>query len=190
MAKEPQAQKPLLFGNAMFEAAALEDIEKFEDENFDWSYVPGYSEQRRMNELRVRDGKKPIPMDKLYWPRASRVDGTNVDYREAVTVSRLGYRACTVDDLKERGWGMPPAGHVAPDGTIRREDTVLAIVDSERAAKNLRKQQESNAAFENTHLGDISPEATHAGITDVNFRMESHAKGVTAAEAARALRNS
>jgi hypothetical protein len=67
---------------------------------------------------------------------------------------------------------------------------VLAIVDSERAAKNLRKQQENNAEFENIHLGDMAPDSTHAGITDVSFKMEKHVKGVTAADAARALRNS
>lgn len=184
------SQKPLLFGNAMFDATALEDIEKFEGESFDWSYVPGYSEQRKINELRVRDGKKPIEMDKLYWPRASRIDGTNVDYREAVTVSRLGYRACTVEDLKERGWGMPPAAHVAADGTIRREDTVLAIVDSDRAAKNLKKQNEINAEFEARSMEDNAPEAGHAGITDVSFKVEKHGRGMTAADAAKALRNS
>ena len=191
MANPAQApQKPMLFGSAFFDAQALEDIEKFEGDNFDWSYVPGYSEQRRINELSIRDGRKPIAIDKLYWARASRVDGTNVDYREAVTVSRLGYRACTIEDLKERGWGMPPSAHVAADGSIRREDTVLAIVDSSRAAKNLKKQQDYNAEFErNFTEGDTAPEATHAGITDVSFKMEKHGHG-TAAEAARALMNS
>ena len=189
MAKDSVAQKPMLFGSAFFDAQALEDIEKFEGENFDWSYVPGYSEQRRINELQVRDGRKAIAMDKLYWARAQREDGLNVDYREAVTVSRLGYRACTVEDLQERGWGMPPSAHVAADGSIRREDTVLAIVDSERAAKNLKKQQAYNAEFERNHLEqDTAPEANHAGITDVSFRMEKHGHG-TAAEAAQALMN-
>lgn len=189
MAKSETAarQKPLLFGSATFDAKALEDIEKFEGEEFDWSYVPGYSEQRRINELEVRKGHRAIPLDKLYWARAARVDGSNVDYREAVTVSRLGYRACTLDDLQERGWGMPPSAHVAADGSIRREDTVLAIVDSDRAQKNLKKQQEKTAEFERNHLeADTGPESTHAGITNVSFKMEKHGHG-TAAEAARAL---
>lgn len=141
-------QKPLLYGDGVLDAKALEDIATFEDQGFDYSYVPGYSEQRRMNEHAIRDGMKPLQIDKLFWARAARPDGSNVDYREAVTVSRLGYRACTLDDLRERGWGMPPAAHVAADGSIRREDTVLAIVDNDRARKNQRRQQEATAAFE------------------------------------------
>lgn len=169
MANDTVNQKPLLFGNISFDASAIEDIEKFEDDGFDWSYVPGYSEQRRLNELEVRKGRKAQQMDKLYWARASRVDGTNVDYREAVTVSRLGYRACTIDDLKERGWGMPPSAHVAADGSIRREDTILAIVDYDRAQKNFRRQEAINAEFEQR---DVSPEPTHSGITNVESSLE------------------
>lgn len=182
MADAVKKQKPMLFGNMQFDAAALEDVEKFEGENFDWSYVPGYSEQRRMNEITVRNGHKPTPIDKLYWARVSRVDGTNVDYREAVTVSRLGYRACTVEDLKERGWGMPPAAHVAPDGTIRREDTALAIVDSGTAKKNQKRQQQMNADFEQR---DVMPEG-HAGITDAESPFEQSGRG-SLSDAKRAL---
>lgn len=185
MAKpETVSQKPMLFGDLKFDARALEDVEKFEGENFDWSYVPGYSEQRRMNELRVRDGQKPIPMDKLYWPRVTRVDNSNVDYREATTVSRLGYRACSVDDLKERGWGMPPGAHVGADGLIRREDTALAIVDFDRAEKNLNKQKRENAAFEGN---DITPEPTHRGITNVTGTLEKHRTGASLDDAANNL---
>lgn len=167
-------QKPMLFGNVSFDAAALDDIEKFEDEGFDWSYVPGYSEQRRMNEHAVRRHQKPIPIDKLYWARASRTDGSNVDYREAVTVTRLGYRACTVDDLKERGWGMPPAAHVAADGSIRREDTVLAIVGNARAEKNKQRQMQINAEFEGR---DIAPEEKAGYIDNVYSKLEESGKG-------------
>lgn len=182
MAKEPAAQKPMLFGNMQFDAASIEDVEKFEGEGFDWSYVPGYSEQRRINELAVRDGKKAIPLDKLYWARVSRVDGTNVDYREAVTVSRLGYRACTVEDLKERGWGMPPGAHVGADGTIRREDTALAIVDSDKAKKNQKKQQLANAEFEQR---DVMPEG-RGGFAELNSPFENSGRG-SLADAKRAL---
>lgn len=172
-------RKPLLFGSNQLDAAALEDIEKFEEENFDYSYVPGYSEQRRLNELAVRDGHKATPMDKLYWARVSRTDGSDVDYRDAVTVSRLGYRACTIDDLKERGWGMPPAAVVAPDGTIRREDTALAIVDSDRAKKNQVRQDRINAEFEGRNEAPDLP--------DGESRLEKQGKGVSLNTAKRAL---
>ena len=155
-------QKPLLFGSATIEATAIEDIEKFESQNFDWSYVPGYSEQRRLNEQAVKHGAKPVPLDRLYWARVSRTDGSNVDYREAVTISRLGYRACTIDDLRERGWGMPPAAHVAPDGSIRREDVALAIVDSDRAEKNSRRQRADTASFEGKNDAPDLPDGSSA----------------------------
>lgn len=170
-------QKPLLFGNARLDATALEDIEKFEGEGFDYSYVPGYSEQRRINEHAVRDGHKPQPLDKLYWARATRTDGTNVDYREATTVVRLGYRACTIDDLRERGWGMPPAAHIAADGSIRREDTVLAIVDSGTAQKNKNRQERANAEFE----------GQNPGTEDVHSKLEKSGRGVSLGAAKQAL---
>lgn len=169
--------KPLLFGSAGLDAKAIEDIEKFEAMGFDNSYVPGYSEQRILNELAVRDGHKPTAIDRLYWARVSRTDGSNVDYREAVTVGRLGYRACTVDDLKERGWGMPPGAHVATDGTIRREDTALAIVDSDRARKNKDRQESINAEFE----------GKDPGTDEVSSKLEKQGRGVSLNAAKQAL---
>ena len=169
--------KPLLFGNAKLDATAIEDIEKFQDQGFDWSYVPGYGEQRILNEHAVRDGQRPVPIDNLYWVRVSRTDGSNVDYREAVNVSRLGYRACTIDDLRERGWGMPPSAHVAADGTIRREDVALAIVDSDRAGKNKKRQQAINAEFE----------GKNPGTDQVHSHLERSATGVSLNDARQAL---
>ena len=176
-----EKQKPLLFGNVKIEATALEDIERFEADGFDNSYVPGYSEQRRANEIRVRDGHKPIPLDRLYWSRVARVDGSNVDYRDAVGVSRLGYRACTVEDLRDRGWGMPPGAHVAADGLIRREDTALAIVDYARAEKNRQKQREINDEFEGKHY------ETHMASDAVKVSTEQKADGVSLRAAQEAL---
>jgi hypothetical protein len=172
-------QKPLLFGNAALDATAIEDIEKFEEQGFDWSYVPGYSEQRQLNEHAVRDGHKPTPMDKLFWARVARTDGSDVDYRDAVGTSRLGYRACTIDDLRERGWGMPPSAHVAADGTIRREDTALAIVDFDRAQKNKQRQERINAEFEGRNEAPDLP--------DGESKVEKQGRGVSLGQAKRAL---
>ncbi len=175
-------RKPFLFGDANLDATNIETIEQFEAENFDWSYVPGYSEQRRINEHLVRKGKKPVEIDKLYWARTSRTDGSNVDYREAVTVSRLGYRACTLADLAERGWGMPPGAHVAADGTIRMQDTTLAIVDFDRASKNKERQVRINAEFEGR---DISPDERE-GFT-AETKLETSGTGVSLEAAKKAV---
>ena len=175
--------KPFLFGDASLEATDIDAIEKFEAENFDMSYVPGYSEQRRINEHRVRKGQKAVPIDKLYWARTARADGSNVDYREAVTVSRLGYRACTLEDLRERGWGMPPGAHEAADGTIRMQDTTLAIVDSDRARKNKDRQERINAEFEGR---DIAP-SSQDGITSEASRLETSGRGASLEDAKKAV---
>lgn len=176
-------QKPMLFGNVHLDASAIEDLEKFEGQGFDNSYVPGYSEQRQLNELAVRRGEKEKPIDRLYWARVSRIDGTNVDYREATTVSRLGYRACTVEDLKARGWGMPPGAHVGSDGLIRREDTALAIVDNDRATRNKKRQREVNAEFEGRSVMPDSPR----GITAAEGYLENQRTGASLRQAAEDL---
>ena len=143
------SKKPLLFGDKTFDAERLDDV-AFAEDNWDYSYVPGYSEQRRENELLVKDGKKATPIDKLYWARVGGVDGGTPDYRQRVGTQRLGYRACTVEDLKERGWAFPPAAYEAADGTIRRDDLALAIVDNARAEKNRVRQEHINAEFHGT----------------------------------------
>lgn len=143
------SKKPLLFGDKTFDAQRLDDIERIETE-WDWSYVPGYSEARRDNDKLASKDKPIRPIDRLYWVRVGGVDGGEVDYRQRVATQRLGYRACTASDLENRGWEMPPAAYEAPDGLIRRDDLALAIVDFDRAEKNRDMQAAKNAAFHGT----------------------------------------
>ncbi len=141
-------QKPLLFGSNTLDAAQLAALDAADDAGWDNAYVPGYSETQRANELAVRDGRKPAETPHLYWARTQRTDGSNVDYRDAGLIQRAGYRACTLADLKENGWAMPPAAHVGADGLIRREDLTLAIVDSGRRKINQGRKAARNAEFE------------------------------------------
>ena len=143
------SKKPLLFGDKTFDAERLDDV-AFAEDNWDWSYVPGYSEQRRENDLLVRDGKKATPMDRLYWARVGGVDGGTPDYRQRVGTQRLGYTACTKEELEARGWGFPPAAYEGPDGMIRRDDLALCIVGNDRAEKNRIRQEQINAEFHGT----------------------------------------
>ena len=71
---------------------------------------------------------------------------------------RDGYRPATVDDLRSVGFGLPVAGEVLPDGSIRREDTRLYIVDGDKA-RELEKEANEAAGDtperEESHPGDI-----------------------------------
>lgn len=141
------SKKPLLFGDKSFDAQKMEKMRSVEGRGWDWSYVPGYSEEKRENERRAATGQKPNPIPRLQWVRVSKTNGDDVDYRQNVTWRTLGYEACTKKDLEKYGWEMPPAGYEAPDGTIRREDLALAIVGSEQAERNRIEQKRFTADF-------------------------------------------
>ena len=145
--------KPLLLGDATFDAQRMEDIESIHA-NWDNSYVPGYSEARQRNELLQRDGKKPVPIPRAQWVPIGNVKGGAIDRRAILPYARLGYQWTTTDDLESLGWGMPPTAYVAEDGTIRREDTALAHVSAERAAYNAAKQKRENEVFHATPTGE------------------------------------
>jgi hypothetical protein len=124
---------------------------------WDANYVPGYSDHRHLNELRVRRGEKPIPLPaKLHWIRAT---GERVGYRDLMEWTRKGYKV--IDDAEERdgkpfsetlaqhGWGWPPVGTIQ-NGMIRKgnEDLILAYVDGDRARQNEREDAEYRAMME------------------------------------------
>jgi len=151
--------KPLMFGDAALDAERLESSELYD--NWDNSYIRGYSEDKKENELLISKGQRPIPMDRLQWIRTSTQDGRNTGMRDRGPFSRLGYQfvmgeyadggMSTCNFLLERGWGEPDTGvpttaYVAPDGTIRREDSALAVVGSERAERNRMRKDEANSA--------------------------------------------
>jgi len=140
--------KPFMVGDATFDAERLDSIDWI-DAHSDRSYVPGYSEARRDNEKAIAEGRpqdvKKIP--RLQWVRTSRPDGRDVDMRDMLEYARLGYEMCTEEDLEEHGFKFPPTAYSAADGTIRREDTALAICSWERAQKNERHQQSINERF-------------------------------------------
>lgn len=131
--------KPLLFGDPTLDASRIESIRRLDD-TWDRSYVPGYSEARRANEWAVRDGKKPIPMDRLQWIRIGHTDGREIGDRDMLEWALNGYQFITESELKSRGWGMPPTAFVDSQGRIRREDLALAFVDEAQARKNVERR--------------------------------------------------
>lgn len=137
--------KPLVFGESAFDSDRLDDFE-YAMGHRDASYVPGYHEQRVENEMRVKDGKPPIPMPRLQWVRIKRPNAA--DYvaetdEGMVEWIRLGYKAMGTSDLERYGYGWPPAAGSGPtpDGLIcRGGDLALFFIDEERADRNRRAQ--------------------------------------------------
>ena len=150
--------KPLLFGDTTLDADRIDEIRSQDAAGWDRSYVPGYGEQRRSNELRVRDGKKPIPLDRLQWIRLNHIDGKEVGERDMLQWALDGYQFITLQELKDRGYGMPPTAYVDSQGRIRREDLALAFVDNAQARKNKDRQDAEKAAFHSDKMQAPSPD--------------------------------
>lgn len=153
-------RKPTLFANP-FDDERLDDME-YADIHWDASYVPVYSDMKRQNDIRVSEGKAPLPIPRLYWGRVNRPDGSQVQGSDEgmIELFRLGYRACGIEDLENAGFKMPPTAHVGADGLIRRGvDLALFIVGAERAERNRARQRAlTRAASEGvpeTNSGEI-----------------------------------
>lgn len=180
------AKKPLLFGVQTNDSEVKHFADEYAYENFDPSYVPGYGEQQKANDIATsqqlttaqkaayyqRYGKQPGQMPaELMWVRVSGVNGAH-STNAAITATeyrRKGYRQATVADLEKHGWGMPPTAHVEADGSIRREDVALWIVDGERARYNAAEQAAINAEF---HA--LKPSEGHGTSTPIEVIEHSH----------------
>jgi hypothetical protein len=142
--------KPLMFGDATLDAQRL-DLLPAEEDN---SYVPGYSEQRRANEVLVSKGKDPVPIPRLQWIPTGTWTGDAAPTRDTMQYYKLGYRFVSKDDLDRWNFEMPPAAHVAADGTIRREDLGLAAVDWDTHQANAAKLHALTKKLEDTPMID------------------------------------
>lgn len=148
--------KPLIIGDATWDEDRIESFRETQ-QRWDNSYVPGYSEARRENEIRVSKGLDPIPIPRLQWVRANNVAGENVPPDEMINWHMLGFAACTQEDLKNHGWSMGPQCFEHADGTIRRGDLMLTIVPHQVNEKNVQTHREFTAEFEGrpAHVEDV-----------------------------------
>lgn len=155
--------KPLMYGDATFDVDRLDEIERVEM-NYDNSYIEGYSEARMENDIRMRQGLEPIEMDRLLWIRVSTTEGLD-SMSDRGKWARLGYQLVMGDHkdqscqcLLDRSWGgpkgLPASSHVSRDGMIRREDSALAIVDSEVARRN-RERRNKKLRVENQETRNV-----------------------------------
>lgn len=137
--------KPLIFGKSALDDDRLDGFEKALG-RYGVTYVPGYSEMKAENELRIKDGNAPIPIPRLQWVRIKRPNAGDyvVETDEGmVEFVRLGYRAMGVEDLDRYGYGWPPAAGSKPnsDGLICIGDLALFYVDADTAKRNRRIRQ-------------------------------------------------
>jgi hypothetical protein len=161
MSDDRKTIKPLLFGGT-----SKTDAEKHHEQNagmkaklveppeggWDSSYVEGFSDQRHMNEKLKSKGQKPIelPANLAWVPK---------DYRGFMPWKKLGYEVindATADRhsnmLDQHGWGFPPAGHVDKDGTIAKDDMLLAYIPGDKYRK-VQRDEEAHRKFMETGVG-------------------------------------
>ena len=166
--------KPLLFGTSLIEdiERMASQSEMMESEP---GYIPGYSEQVRANEianidpsvdnfttskhikidgLNLRDHylkmygtPKPLPV-RFKWVRVEDMRGEenapNVR-KDLLPYLKDGYKVAKTEDLERFNYGVPPAAVVGADGTIRRGDVALMVVDAEGAARSDARKARENA---------------------------------------------
>lgn len=141
-------RKPLLFADSYFDDERIDDMLAAEERGEDPSYIPGYSEMKRDNEIRAAKGQKRIPHNRYQWVRCSRRNGTTVSEadEQMMEFRKLGYRAAGIEDLENDPVvkGLPPAATVGADGLIRRGDLALFVVGDKRAERNREVQRIAN----------------------------------------------
>lgn len=140
------------------------DAEKFDPSlhrgHLDPSRIPGYSEIVMANDIEKADAlifrdRNGVTKEALYqqigatprvldvefaWLPISGIAGAMISQHQAVVLDRYrhqeGFRLAREEDLTSRGFGLPPLGRVAEDGTIRRgADTALFMRSGEVARK-------------------------------------------------------
>lgn len=183
MAENPFKPKPLVDVNLVSEFGGIEDMEAFRNEGvsqFDYTYVPGFSEMRvnrdldlakfHRNEIKGRD-VSTLPVN-MRWFRTVKGSGSDPDQMRLAHARNQRYRAATKDDIGQP-WltEMPPGAQIAPDGTIKSAagDLALHVLDRDNAARiAIRRKQNIDATVSGLEyqvggLGDVG--SRHRGAS-------------------------
>lgn len=162
--KKNPAEKPLVFAGSTTDSQQLHEGDEFAWEHFTPAWVPGYDEHVKANEIArnprlTRGQKEKLLQDlgaapkelsaRVAWVRARGADGGR-SYNASIDQAswrRKGYRPATVEDLAQHQLVLPPTAHVDTDGTIRRVDCDLWIVDESKARAFDRMHAQMNADF-------------------------------------------
>lgn len=131
----------------------------------DMTYVPGYSDMRRLRDQQLKEvseGRRnrkdvaTLPV-RLHLTRTAKYSG-QPDDRKSIEFRNQGYRAVTKDDIGTHEWitGMPEAATLGPGGEIRVGDTVLMVCDAKTAARNAAMvQMRTNQMLRETAAADF-----------------------------------
>lgn len=139
------------------------DTERFDPalhrSHLDPSRIPGYSEIVQANDIAKTDaltfrslngrthedmfreiGATPQKLDvEFQWLPISSAAGGGLPASQARIMDRYvnqeGFRLATLEDLSSRGYGFPPLGRIAEDGTIRRGADVALYMRSGDVAR-------------------------------------------------------
>lgn len=135
--------KPVVRSGIVTEFGVLEDdpatLMNEMGMNRDVTYVPGFSDMRRANDLAKAekrfDDVVPLPVN-LRWARSQKANGTP-DSTRVVRHRMDGYVPVTKEDvgqpwLKE----LPPGAEWRADGTLANADSVLMKCTQKRAQQN------------------------------------------------------
>jgi hypothetical protein len=182
MSDDRKVMKPLLFGKAPktdaekhhdTEASHKASLTEPPEGGWDSAYVEGFSDQRHMNEKLKAKGQKPIdlPANLAWVPK---------EYKGFMPWQKLGYRVITDAQpdrtsnlLNQHGWGFPPAGHVAADGTIAKDDMLLAYIPADLYAKVQRDEADKRKFMETgVGAGSIDMETEESRKIDLSSEEE------------------
>ena len=173
--------KPVLFADQRSDAERFDPM--LHRGHLDPSRIPGYAEMVQANDIGIADaltfraandgrtkedlyaqiGASPTKMEvELSWLPISGPDGgtsSHVMRQLDQYVNQQGFRLATKEDLTSRGFGFPPTGRLAEDGTIRRGPDVALYIRSGEVARKWQafKIQEQDA------LANAQPDAYSKG---------------------------
>lgn len=153
--KKSEPGKPAIFAN--YEPDPVNTFDPRGYEVDDTSWIPGYSEIVRANEIAAADdltwniqhretgitkrqmyeviGAQPreLPVE-FRWLRVVGINGGNSPNadKERAAFTKRGYRTVTRAELERWGLGLPPHAFEDGSGMIRRDDVALFVVDGRR----------------------------------------------------------
>lgn len=166
MAKATQAPakvRPLVDTVAVTDFGGIEDLAEFRTHaEHDYTYVPGWSELRRTQDLeksevvrgeRKRQDVSPLPVN-VRWVRS---EGS---YKKLGSSMNNGYRAVTKDDLAAKNpWltALPPGAQISATGEIKTAagDATLMVATAQAAARNALRKQHAASAMTNAVEGEL-----------------------------------
>lgn len=152
----------------------------------DLTFVPGFSDMRRARDLaqaEVAAGKiarheakiDPLPVN-LYWVRTVKPSGAP-DSTKQLDAGLAGYKVVHKDEIGKHEWlkSAPPGCTFDADGSIRKGDVVLMVVDGKRAARNaaVRAAKTRRLTDEVTASGGLLATKSRFVGTDAYVKKES-----------------